>query len=66
MPQVIVDLLRSKRFVVVIAGTVAALAAKAGLDLNTEALAVILAPVVAYILGQSHVDAKNPPAPPAE
>ena len=66
MPSVISELLRSKRFVVLVAGTIAALAAKAGLDINTEALAVILAPVVAYILGQSHVDAKNPPAPPAE
>ena len=66
MPQVFAELLRSKRFVVLVAGTIAALAAKAGLDINTEALAVILAPVVAYILGQSHVDAKNPSAPPAE
>lgn len=66
MPQVFAELLRSKRFIVVVAGTIAALAAKAGLDINTEALAVILAPVVAYILGQSHVDANNPPAPPAE
>lgn len=66
MPQVVAELLRSKRFIVVVAGTITALAAKAGLDINTEALAVILAPVVAYILGQSHVDAKNPPAPPAE
>ena len=65
MPQVVSELLRSKRFLVLVAGTIAALAAKAGLDINTEALAVILAPVIAYILGQSHVDASNPPSPPA-
>ncbi len=66
MPKVITDLFASKRFVVLVAGVVAAVAAKAGLEINTEALAVILSPFIAYILGQSHIDANQPPAPPAE
>lgn len=65
MPEVITSLFKSKRFVVVVAGVITAFGAKYGLDLNTEALAVILTPVIAYILGQSHVDANQPPAPPA-
>lgn len=65
MPKVFADLLTSKRFVVLAAGVLTALAAKYGLSIDTESLAVILTPLVAYILGQSHIDANQPPTPPA-
>ena len=40
-----------------IAGTVVGLVAKLGVDLDTESLVAVLAPIMAYILGQGIADA---------
>lgn len=46
----------SKKFVTTIAATIAAAAMKIGLDLPTESVAVILSPVITYIIGQGWAD----------
>ena len=38
------------------AGVIVAVAAKRGLDLDTEAVAAIISPILAYILGQGFAD----------
>lgn len=50
------DLLGSKKAIMAIAGLLTGLAAKVGMDIDTEALVVVLSPIVAYILGQGLAD----------
>jgi len=47
----------SKKAIAALCGVVAGFAGRYGLDLDVEALAVIMAPIVAYILGQGWADA---------
>ena len=47
----------SKKALAMIAGLIASLAGKYGLDIPTEELTVVLSPVLAYILGQGVADA---------
>lgn len=54
--QMVKEAVSSKKFVTTVAGTVAAAGMKVGLDLPTEDVAAILAPVVAYILAQGWAD----------
>lgn len=59
MKDAIFAALSSKKALAAIAGVLVGLAAKKGLDLDTESVLAVLSPIVAYILGQSHVDAKK-------
>lgn len=54
--QVIKEAATSKKFIVTVAGVIAAAAMKINLELSTEAVATILAPIVAYIIGQGWAD----------
>ena len=47
----------SKKFVASVAATVVAATAKVGLDLPVEEVGAIIAPLIAYILGQGWADA---------
>jgi len=59
-------LLASKRAIVLAASFLSGIAARKGLDLDPASLAILMTGVVAYILGQSHIDANKPTPPPAE
>jgi hypothetical protein len=52
----IYDFLTSKKWLTAVAACVVAAAAKIGLELPTEEIAVILSPIIAYILGQGWAD----------
>lgn len=49
-------MLGSKKALAALAGVIVALAAKIGLDMDTEAVLAVVSPVVAYILGQGAAD----------
>lgn len=53
---VILDLLRSKKFVAAIAGVIVAGAARIGWDLDVDAVLTIISPILAAILGQGLSD----------
>jgi hypothetical protein len=55
--QVIKEAATSKKFIVTVASVITAAAMKINLELSTEAVATILAPAVAYIIGQGWADA---------
>lgn len=46
----------SKKAIAAVAGVITAAALKIGLDLDTEAVAAVLSPILAYILGQGVSD----------
>lgn len=50
------EALTSKKFVVTIAGAITAAAMKIGLELPTETVATVLAPIIAYLLAQGWAD----------
>lgn len=50
------DLLKSKKFQAAVVGLIVAVAAKVGLDLDTEALLTVLSPILTYIAGQAMAD----------
>lgn len=54
--SVIKEAATSKKFIVTVAGVIAAAAMKINLELSTEAVATILSPIVAYIIGQGWAD----------
>ena len=56
MPQVIKDIMSSKKALAALAGFIVAAVGRIGLDLDTEAVTQILAPIIAYILGQGIAD----------
>ena len=56
MISVIRDLLSSKIAVAAIASVIVAACLKVGLELDAEAVAAVLAPLIAYILGQGVAD----------
>jgi hypothetical protein len=56
MKEMIRGLLSSKKFVTAVAGVVAGLVGKIGLDLDTESIMGILSPLIAYILSQGLAD----------
>jgi hypothetical protein len=56
MKQMIYDLLTSKKFIASIAAMLVALAARIGLDLPEETVALIIAPIITYILAQGWTD----------
>ncbi len=49
-------ILKSKKFQAAVVGLVVAIAGKIGLDLDHDALLVILSPILAYIAGQGLAD----------
>ena len=49
-------ILGSKKAIAAIAGVVVSLVAKVGIDLETDAIVAILAPIMAYIVGQGVAD----------
>jgi len=49
-------MLGSKKAIAGIAGVVVAAALRVGLELETDAVAAVLAPILAYILGQGAAD----------
>lgn len=49
-------LFTSKKFIAALAGVVVSLVSVAGLELPTDAVAAVLAPVMAYIVGQGIAD----------
>jgi len=66
--QALRDLFNSKRAIVLAASFISGIAARKGLDLDPSSLAALMLGVVAYITGQSYVEANKPtdPPPPAE
>ena len=50
------ELLTSKKFAAAVAGVLVAAAARIGLDLPVEDVAIIVAPLIAYIAGQGLAD----------
>lgn len=55
--SVIRDMLLSKKFLSTIAGVIVAGAAKIGLEMETDAVALLIAPIISYVLGQGVADA---------
>lgn len=55
----IVELLDSKKFAMAVLGVVAAGAAHVGLNFSPEQAFLVVSPLIAVILGQSHVDATD-------
>lgn len=55
--DVIKELLSSKKLVAALIGVVVAVGGRLGLDLSTEDVALVVGPIVAYILGQGIADA---------
>lgn len=51
------NIVGSTKLMVGISAAIVALAAKWGLNLSTEAVVAIVAPIIAAILGRSHVEA---------
>lgn len=56
MLQTVKELLTSKKFIVSVSGMIVALVAKLGLELQTEDVAAIVSPVVAYVVAQGWAD----------
>lgn len=50
------ELLASKKFKMAVAGVIVAVAAKFGLDLDTQAILVVLAPILVFIGAQGVAD----------
>jgi uncharacterized membrane protein (DUF441 family) len=57
MPAFLRQLLTSKKTIAAIAGVIVAAVGRVGLDLDPEAVTQIIAPIVAYIVGQGIADA---------
>jgi hypothetical protein len=57
MLDVLKEMLTSKKFLAAVAGVLVAAAARIGLDLPVEDVAAVLAPIIAYIVGQGWADA---------
>ena len=49
-------LLTSKKFVAAIVGVIVGLVAKLGVELDTDATALVISPILAYIVGQGVAD----------
>jgi len=56
MFKAILEMIGSKKAIAMVAGVVVAIAAKRGLELDTEAVAAVVSPILAYILGQGAAD----------
>lgn len=56
MNDLLRELLLSKKFIAAVAGVIVGLAAKKGLAWDTETVAVIISPLVAYVVGQGVAD----------
>lgn len=54
--SVVKEAATSKKFIVTVAGVISGALLKINLDLPTEDVAVVLSPLVAYILGQGWAD----------
>lgn len=54
--QMIKEAVSSKKFVVTVASVIASAAMKIGLELPTETVALVVGPVVAYLLAQGWAD----------
>lgn len=69
MTKIILDtlkaLLSSKKFVAALIAALVWVAGKVGLDVDTETMAGIVGPVVAYVLGQGIADIGKAKAVPA-
>ena len=50
------DLLKSKKFQVAVAGVIVAALGKLGLDMDEETILLVLSPIIAYILGKGVAD----------
>lgn len=53
---VLFEMFTSKKFIAAVAGVVTGAALKIGLELPVEDVATVIAPIVAYILGQGWAD----------
>ena len=49
-------MLKSKKFIAAIVGVIIALVSKLGIELDTEAVALVVSPILAYIVGQGVAD----------
>lgn len=56
MLDAIKGLLSSKKALAAIAGVVVALVGKLGIDLDTDALVILITPIVAFVVGQGIAD----------
>ena len=57
--QIIKALLSSRKFVVAIAGTLAAALLRLGFTLDSDAILSILSPIIAYVLSQGLADSSK-------
>lgn len=53
---VIRDMLMSKKFLSMVSGVIVAGAAKIGLEMSTDTVALLIAPIISYVLGQGVAD----------
>lgn len=56
MKETLKEMFTSKKFITALAGLIVALFAKIGLELNTEDVALIVAPTVVYVISQGWAD----------
>ena len=56
MLKALLDMVASKKAISAIAGVIVAFALKYGLELDTESVAAVISPIIAYILGQGVAD----------
>jgi len=56
MLDTIKDMILSKKVIAMLSGVIVATLAKVGLDLDVESVAVIISPIIAYIIGQGWAD----------
>lgn len=53
---VVRDMLMSKKFLTMISGVIVAGAAKIGLEMSADTVALLIAPIISYVLGQGVAD----------
>jgi len=56
MFKAILDMVGSKKAIAAVAGLIVSFALKYGLELDTESVAAVISPILAYILGQGFAD----------
>lgn len=54
--SVIKEFLTSKKFIAAVAGVIIAAASKIGLDLSTETVGLLIAPILTYLISQGWAD----------
>ena len=56
MFKAVLEMVGSKKAIAAVAGLIVSFALKYGLELDTESVAAVISPILAYILGQGFAD----------